>query len=115
MFEPGNFEIVNRAALTIKAKQPFYDWLNSIEHEDNLSESLQDIDVYLLPDYEELKQIENWLKKNFDKLFIEQLNSWYMDEDLWPKNRTLKMFKEWFEYSLCTMVWDTETKPIEKD
>ena len=68
MFEPGNFETINRAALTIKAKQPFYDWLNSIEHEDNLSESLQDIDVYLLPNYEELTQIEGWLYllfKNF--------------------------------------------------
>jgi len=115
MFEPGNLEFINRTALTLKPKQPFYDWLKNIEPDENFSESLQDCDIYLLPEYEELKQMETWLKKHFDKLFIEQLNNWYMDETLWPQNRTLKMFKEWFEYTLSTMVWDTETKPMEKD
>ncbi len=28
--------------------------------------------------------------------------------------RTLKMFKEWFDYSMHTMVWDTEEDDIEK-
>lgn len=47
---------------------------------------------YALPDYEEPKQVENWLKRSFDKLFMEQLNNWYLDESLWPQNRTLKMW-----------------------
>ena len=25
------------------------------------------------------------------------LMDWSTDEDLWPKTRTLKMFREWFE------------------
>lgn len=80
----------------------------------NFDEDLKDCDTYLLPDYEEYKKIENWLKRNFDKLFTEQLNGWYLDETLWPENRTFKMFKEWFEYTICTIVWDLGTDPIEK-
>ena len=115
MFAPGNFEFINRTSITIKPKQPFCDWLHSVEPEHNFGDVLTDCDTYLLPDYEESKQVENWLKRNFDKLFMEQLNNWYLDETVWPKNRTFKMFKEWFDYTLCTMVWDTETKPLEKE
>lgn len=114
MFEPGNLEVINRVAVTIKPKQPFYDWINSIEIIDNLEDSLKDCDTYLIPDYEEYDKVEKWLKKNFDKLFIEQLGGWYLDETLWPNNRTFKMFTEWFEYVISTAVWDTETKLIEK-
>lgn len=70
--------------------------------------------VYLLPDFEEKSQMQNWLKKNFDELFSDQLNKWYIDETLWVKNRTFKMFNEWFDYSMHTMIWDTLETPIKK-
>lgn len=111
---PKYFDNVKRTAMLLKAKQPFFDWLKSIDPNDEPSELMKEGDVYLLPDYEEVKEMENWLKKNFDDIFSDQLNKWYIDEELWPKNRTLKMFKEWFDYSLHTMVWDTEVKFIEK-
>jgi hypothetical protein len=38
--------------------------------------------------------MESWLKKNFDELFTEQLNNWYVDETMWPQNRTFSMFNE---------------------
>ncbi|MBY0481019.1 MAG: hypothetical protein K2Q21_06675 [Chitinophagaceae bacterium] len=58
--------------------------------------------------------MQNWLKKNFDELFSDQLNKWYIDETLWVKNRTFKMFNEWFDYSMHTMIWDTLETPIKK-
>jgi hypothetical protein len=73
-----------------------------------------DDDVYLLPDFEEIAQMERWLKKNFDDIFCDQLNNWYTDEDVWPQKRTFKMFKEWFDYSLHTMISDTQDGPITK-
>jgi len=70
--------------------------------------------VYLLPDCETPEEMENWLRKNFNRIFSDQLNNWYVDDLLWPQKPTFKMFKEWFSYSLHTMVWDIQTGMIEK-
>jgi len=115
------FDNVRRTALVLKHKQPFINWLKKLDDDDSedsnatYDELLNDTDVYLLPDFDERKQMENWLKKNFDDIFADQMNHWYMDETVWVQNRTFKMFKEWFDYSLHTMVWDTQEKPITKD
>jgi hypothetical protein len=67
---PVYFDFINRTALIIKPKKPFFDWLKSIDPEDDvLDDYMDDPDVYLLPDYEEIDQMENWLKKNFDAIF----------------------------------------------
>ena len=58
--------------------------------------------------------MESWLKRNFDYIFIEQLDQWATDENEWPQNRTLKMFKEWFEYNKNTMVAKILFEPIGK-
>ncbi len=108
------FKNINRTALVLKPKQPFHDWLLSVEPGNDFSDALQEGDVYLLSDYEKISQMQNWLKRNFDSLFTDQLNNWYADEDLWPQNRTMAMFKEWFEYSLFTTILDTQEGRIEK-
>jgi hypothetical protein len=108
--EPDN---VMRTALVVIPKKPFADWLKSIDPKDDHAEQMEG-DVYLLPDYETPGQMEGWLKKNFNKIFIHQLNTWYVDETVWPPARTFKMFKEWFQYSTHTMVWDTQDNFIEK-
>jgi hypothetical protein len=115
MFEPGSLEIINRSVLFIRPLQPFSDWLAGFDPTDASGDVLQDSDVYLLPEYDTVQQMESWLKKNFDSVFMDQLNNWYIDEEMWPKNRTLKMFKEWFDYSFASMVKDTKTSQIEKD
>ena len=107
------FGFVNRTALAIKPKTPFNDWLQSIEAND-YADDLRDNDVYLLPDYDDIKQMEAWLKKNFDLIFSEQLNQWYVDDSLWPQKRTFKMFNEWFDYWLCTMVSDTQQNQLSR-
>ena len=121
MRQATEFQNIRRSALVLKPKQPFYDWVKSIR---DIPEEMQtdkaDIeppgepDVYLLPDYETTEQMERWVSRNFDWLFCEQLNSWYSDEYVWIQNRTFKMFKEWFDYSLHTMVWDSQDGPIDK-
>jgi len=100
--------------MLLKPKKPFIDWLKSVDTIDETYEMLNEGDVNLLPDYDATKQMEDWLKKYFDDIFTDQLNNWYIDEELWPQMRTLKMFKEWFDYSMLTMVWDTEEDDIEK-
>ena len=40
-------------------------------------------------------------------IFCDQMNHWYTDQKLWARNRTFKMFQEWFDLSFHTMIWDT--------
>ena len=112
---PVFFDSVRRSAFVIKPKQPFLDWLIEIDQENESIVLKEDQDVYLLPVFDETKQMENWLKRNFDQIFCDQMNNWYIDETLWVQVRTYKTFKEWFDYSLHTMIWDTLDEPIEKD
>ncbi|HNU62771.1 MAG TPA: hypothetical protein PLX24_09605 [Bacteroidales bacterium] len=111
---PVFFNNINRSAMVIIPKKPFKDWLLSIDQGAAHWDITEDADVYLLPDFEEIEEAERWLEINFDLFFSDQLNNWYTAKKLWPKNRTFKMFKEWFDYSLHTMVWDILDDPIEK-
>ncbi len=109
-----DFKNIKRSALVIKAQQPFIDWLLFHDPQMKVDGDMFEGEVYLLPDYETKEQMVNWLKKNFNVLFAEQLNNWYIDETMWPQNRTFKMFNEWFSYSVYTMVFDTQKGFIEK-
>lgn len=71
-------------------------------------------EVYLVPDFEDEEDLEKWFRKHYDEFFIEKLNGWYTDDAMWPQKRTFKMFEEWFEYNLITMVSDTLDGFIEK-
>ena len=112
---PIFFENVRRTALVLKPKQPFKDWLVDLDSGDIKVDLTNDTDVYLLPDFEDPKQVENWLKRNYDQIFCDQMNNWYVDESVWIQNRTYKIFKEWFDFSIHTMIWDTMDTPIEKE
>src|SRR5438874_5738361 len=48
----------------------------------------------------------------YDILFEEQLESWWTDEALWPKERDLKMFLDWFEVEFHSLVLDLCNEPI---
>lgn len=109
------FENLHRSALLIKKQQPFFDWLLHYDAEMKIDEEVKEGEVYLLPDFETIKQMESWLKKNFDQIFSDQLNGWYTDEGMWPQHRTFKIFQEWFSYSLHTMIWDTQSGDITKN
>ncbi len=103
-----------RAAILITPKQPFFDWINSIEPLDRMDDEMYEGELHLVPDYETKEEILRWLKKHYDLIFTEMLNGWYIDEDLWPQKRSFKMFGEWFQYSLHPMVWDWVAGPVGK-
>ena len=99
--------MINRAAVILKYKQPAIDWINSIEPSNDLIITLEDTNeertVYLI-DEESAENLEMMLKRNY-KMFLEyEFLSWYTDESLWPKNFSLKMFKEWFKIECYSVV-----------
>ncbi len=111
---PYSYNYINRSALVIMPKKPFFNWLVSIESDNKNAADDCEGEVYLLPDFEELSQMNKWLKNNYDDIFCHQLNNWYTDAACWPQHRTFEMFTAWFEYSLHTMIVDMERAPIKK-
>lgn len=108
------FGNLNRSAIGIEYKKPFLDWLNSRENNLKFDPTFHESNIYLLPDFETKDEIEKWLMKNYDQLFAQELFAWYIDESYWPQNRTFNLFREWFDYSLHTMIFDTLKSPIKK-
>ena len=107
------FPNLNRAALVIKPKKPFYDWLAYHDPEFMLEDMVGNDKVILIPDFEEVDDCHKWLKQNHDIVFIEFLSGWYMDESYWPADRSFKLFTEWFEYSFHIMVYDADESDLE--
>lgn len=62
--------------------------------------------VYLITE-EDAEDITAWIKRNYKNLFESELNDWYLDSELWPSKRTLKVFHEWFEVECHSVILDT--------
>jgi hypothetical protein len=114
--------MVNRAAIILKYKKPFIQWLNESDpYNDNpgitLENANEDCTVYLIHD-EDAENVEKWISFNFMYLFESELESWYTQDSLWPKDRNRKLFDEWFEvecHSLLISQWVDYMKHLKKN
>ena len=114
MIEPTlYYESINRNAILIKAKKPFYDWINYVDPEFPVVDNDEGT-VYLVKEMQTTAKIESWLKRNFDQIFKNELNDYHTDENDWPQKRTYKIFKEWFSVEIYSMIVDLTDKPVEK-
>ncbi len=111
--EPG---YINRNAFTITPRATFLEWLKKTEGNSlfPITDS-DDAHIYLLEEKDSNEEIELWLQKNFDRVFKKELEAWYSDEKLWPQKRTYLMFKEWFDISYQSMIYDLENSFVDKD
>ena len=111
------FPLINRNIAIIKPRAPFLEWLESLPDWDldiTLEDLRSDCTVFLIPELDDedaIKYIEDMHKEIFEY----ELDSWHRDESLWPEKRTLKLFREWFDIELHSMVLDTLDEEIEKD
>ena len=113
------FETVNRNALIIRPKQALLDWVNSIFPEDPLSSDAlgkhDDANVYLIPEMDSTEESLQYLKDNFESFLEEILFDWCEDDELWPKNRNWKLFEEYLDYSIQSVVVDVDKSRLEKE
>ncbi len=111
--------MLNRAALIVRYKQPFVDWINAVDPSPSYDPlTLADVDrertVYLV-EVEDADELGQWLANNHEELFEEELAGWYTDPALWPRDRSLKRLEEWFSLELHTVVVDTGDSALEDD
>lgn len=85
--------MLNRAALIIRYKQPFVDWINAVDPSPSsdpltLADADRERTVYLV-EVEDEDELDQWLAENHEELFEEELRGWYTDPALWPRDRSL--------------------------
>jgi hypothetical protein len=112
---PYFYDSIDRNAIIVRPKKPFYNWLNSVFPEDKPTSSKDENNIYLVREMDNNEAVLKWIRKNYEKIFINELNDWYTDEEGWPDNRTYKMFVEWFDIEICSMILDLEDFPVTKD
>jgi len=102
--------VANRSFIVVRPKAPMVKWVNGY-NEDKVAE--RDIysvrNLYMIENLEEgtSEEIDKFVKKHYEDIFINQLWEWYTDENYFPENLSFEMFKEWFEYESIEMCWDT--------
>jgi len=104
---------INRTVVTIIPKKPYIDWANSID--DDGPKLYADTIIatsLLIPEKYDEYNYELFMKRNYKKIFEEELSSWMEDPDVWPKNRDYNKFKKWFEIVSSDTVFDLGEGPI---
>jgi len=109
--------MLNRSAVVVRPKQPFVAWLKSVEelHLPDVTLAKLGSTLYLVPDWDDPAEAEQVLREVYDDIFCRELEAWYTDEDTWPKRRTFKLFKQWFDVEHFDLVQDVGHGPIEND
>ena len=114
--------MINRAAVILRYKEPAVAWINEADPiNDNAGISIESANeertVYLIrdTDADTPADVEEWIRLNYEVLFESELEGWYTDEKLWPKNRSIKLFRNWFDVECHTVIVDTVESPIEDD
>lgn len=110
---PYFYDSIDRNAIVVKAKKPFFDWVNSVFDDEQQIEDHEN-NIYLIKEMDSNEHVLKWIKQNFDKIFVNELNDWCTDEDFWPEHRDYRTFQKWFDIEICSMILDIEDKPVTK-
>ncbi len=112
-------QLINRSIAIIKPKQPFINWINSTDPGSDFKISLEqarsDPTCILLPEFDRPKDARSYIKKIYDEVWLLELQAWWTDESVYPKNRSFENFFEWFDIELGSEVFDWLDEPIESE
>lgn len=108
---------INRSIIFVLPKQVALDWIVAADPAplgSSLEQVRSEVDGYLVSQekVETTEDAQRWVYKRWGMFFEQFLVEWYTDETLWPKKRSLKMFKEWFDIRYHAMLWDLCDEPV---
>lgn len=103
--------MINRSVLVLRAKPPYWAWVRETQRRLTSgmyipSEHDPDMTAHLIPPVDTQQEFEWQLRSIYRPIFEAELLRWCEDKSLWPKKRTLAMFRTWFHMDLHTMVVD---------
>ncbi len=109
-------EFMNRMALVVRPKHLYIDWADSFDDGGPKYDPDQhQAKVFLIDEVADTRDIKKVVRRYWQAIFEEELNSWMRDPDVWPQRRTLKVFLEWFDVEVCDVVLDLGKGPIDYD
>ena len=110
----SEFPTINRYAVILLPTEACLEWVKSCPGDDTaLAEVEREPTVYLIPEGKAAP--ETYIRRHFKAIFEEELNSWYTDSDMWPKERSFKTFRKFFTIQVSTMVFDLGMGMIVKE
>jgi len=108
---------VHRNVAIVKLKESFLSWLKAIQHPDAYM-TAEDLNQYstalLIPDFGFDEDSRAYIYGHYQAIFENELEYWHQDETVYPKQRDLKMFEEWFDIEIYTTVIDAVDGEIAK-
>jgi hypothetical protein len=113
--------VSNRVVAIIVPKAPFVAWINAADPVPTtpavtLADAQAEPSAFLIPTNEadDVDQPDKrWIQRCWKVLFEQMLEDWYTDPALWPRNLTIKMFREWCDIRIHSIVLDCGDTPIE--
>lgn len=106
--------LVNRTAVVIIAKQPFLDWLHTVDptsHHLNLADLNDNVDLPL-PDSDTEGQAKRYARKFCKEIFEHELDGWWREPSSWPQDLSYRNFVKWFDCRYYSMVFDLAGTPL---
>lgn len=104
-------KLVERDAVVIRARRPFLEWLQSIAEIDTddltLKEINQEATILLIPEMENMDEVHTYLRPGKVMLMEQELEDWCPDKEVWPRQRSPKLFDEWFRLEYHSLILDT--------
>lgn len=103
----------DKSILIVIPKSPFRDWVIAAMAVEKVEERLfSDSNVYLVTSLEEDDDEQKYLDTHYSRIFENELASWLALPSAWPKERTRKVFDEWFDVQFLTCVYSIDPTPI---
>lgn len=114
----STMRVINRTAVTITGAKPYVEWMRSTDADRDkgmltVSRPKPYGAAFLLPEFDLEEDVQEWVEENASWLFEFQLSSWTEDESLWPADRDLARFREWFTIEIHSTVVDIADDEIE--
>ena len=108
--------MIDRSAIVVRAKQPFLDWLLQLPDPVSPDMALERVNhephIYLLPEYGFESEQDDLIAHFYGMIFEAELEGWWTDETDWPSDRTVDMFKQWFDLTFHSMIEDLVDAPL---
>jgi len=107
--------LINRAAVIVKAKKPFVDWINYTDGPKfTLKTVNRECHVYLISEHDTPEQLEEILEVIYEEIFATELGGFCTDQSQWPEIN-YELFCKWFKIEVNSMVFDPYEDEIEKE
>jgi hypothetical protein len=101
---------IGRQLVILRAKAPFLQWCRRCDPELSLSlaELRADAVAYLVPrgEADDAEEAKDFVDAHYGRFFAQELSTWTQDPNRWPKDRSLELFRNWFDVEAIDMVLD---------